>query len=470
MFEVRALKVKSGRWTNTQSGYFTEPAKAIEAMQLSGVFEGAQGVYFTLNPVDSALQARRNNRMAELRDKDDAATVDKDVIKLRWLMVDLDPERVSGVCSTDEEHEASVVVAREVAAFLKDQAWGSPIVVDSGNGTHLYYPVDLPTDQASALKRVLDALDFKFSSPTVKIDPTTYKPAQLARLAGSVNRKGDTTADRPHRPVRFLSAPESPRARLVTLEQLEAVAALRPADPEPVAAKSNGRVFDLGEWMARHLPDARGPVAWGQGSKWILPSCPWNPEHRHTAYVIQQPSGAIGAGCLKSSCDHSWRDLRDLLDPAHSSSSHRENGDKDVTSSQAKPVEATPWGGVIPLAPSTGPNYPTDAMPSVLCRFIELQAQALQVPEGLLAAQVDAVVAAAVQGKFRVRINSEWDEPLNTYVVVAMESGERKSPAQRAATAPLEEFERDLVEKAKPTIARAHKSQLPASRGASGHC
>ena len=113
------------------------------------------------------------------------------------------------------------------------------------------------------------------------------------------------------------------------------------------------------------------------------------------------------------------------------------------------------WPTVTPLAPSTGPAYPTSLMPAVLGDFVESLAVALQVPCDLIAAQVDAVIAAAVQGTFRVKLNADWDEPLNAYIVAVMESGEKKTPAQRAAVAPIEEHERWLVDQAKLEIAHA---------------
>jgi hypothetical protein len=53
-----------------------------------------------------------------------------------------------------------------VAAWLVTQG-GRSLVVDSGNGGHLLYRIDLPNDAASRSRRaVLEVLALKFSDAT----------------------------------------------------------------------------------------------------------------------------------------------------------------------------------------------------------------------------------------------------------------------------------------------------------------
>ena len=72
---------------------------------------------------------------------------------------------------------------------------------------------------------------------------------------------------------------------------------------------------------------------WQGGRKWVLPVCPWNPEHRNrSAYVVQFPSGAIAAGCHHNSCQgKGWPELRDVVEP----------GWRDRTSEGRKRQKAT---------------------------------------------------------------------------------------------------------------------------------
>src|SRR5262245_49501385 len=59
-----------------------------------------QGVsaYITVNPVDPALKARAD-RLTKAR----STTMDKDITCLRWLFLDFDAKRPTGISSTDEE-------------------------------------------------------------------------------------------------------------------------------------------------------------------------------------------------------------------------------------------------------------------------------------------------------------------------------------------------------------------------------
>ena len=75
------------------------------------------GVYVTLNPVNPALLARASNRLRTVG-RNDALTSDADITKRRWLPIDLDPVRPSGISSTDQEHLLAVERAFQVRETL----------------------------------------------------------------------------------------------------------------------------------------------------------------------------------------------------------------------------------------------------------------------------------------------------------------------------------------------------------------
>jgi len=89
------------------------------------------GIYVTLNAVNPALLSRRSNRVMMNLGYKMPTTGDGDVLFRRWLPVDLDPVRPSGVSSTDEEHDAAIARAEEVAAWLKEKVSGA------GTGGHV---------------------------------------------------------------------------------------------------------------------------------------------------------------------------------------------------------------------------------------------------------------------------------------------------------------------------------------------
>jgi hypothetical protein len=204
--ELRLLEVQSQgqRIPPTMSGYFDNVKDlADSALKYGGA---AKGVYITLNPVNSALLARASNRL-RTAGKHDALTSDADITKRRWLPIDLDPVRPSGISSTEQEHALAVERAFQIREALRQVGWPDPIVGDSGNGAHLLYRVELPTGDNELVKRCLKALARRFDDDRVKIDQAVFNPARIWKLYGTVSRKGDSVSERPHRLARILEAP-----------------------------------------------------------------------------------------------------------------------------------------------------------------------------------------------------------------------------------------------------------------------
>ena len=203
--ELRLLEVQGQgyRIPVTMSGYFDD----FELLANSACKYGAaaKGVYITFNPVNPALFARAANRLRTVG-KSDSLTGDADITRRRWLPIDLDPVRPSGISSTDEEHSLAVQRAFEIRGALRRQGWPDPIVGDSGNGAHLLYRIELPTSDNELVKRCLQALANRFDDDRVKVDQQVFNPARIWKLYGTVSRKGDHVADRPHRLARVLEA------------------------------------------------------------------------------------------------------------------------------------------------------------------------------------------------------------------------------------------------------------------------
>ena len=121
------------------------------------------GIYYTLNPVNPALLARACNR---LREYADLTTADSDVVRRRWLPVDLDPVRPSGISASEEEHEAALVRARMMAEELSAEPWGEAIVADSGNGAHLLFRIDLAERYRRSSDRKWRTADYRDATQT----------------------------------------------------------------------------------------------------------------------------------------------------------------------------------------------------------------------------------------------------------------------------------------------------------------
>lgn len=221
VYEVRILGTM-GR-NRLDAGYFDDAAKVAVAVL---AYDGrSTGIYFTVNPVQSELLARGNNRIIAYA-KD--TTHDREVVKRTWFLIDFDPVRPSGISSSDAEHQASLDRASEVRDRLRDEGWADPIVADSGNGTHLIYLIDLPNDEKSKslVKSCLRALHAEYGTEQVAVDTSVFNAGQLTKVYGTMACKGDNTAQRPHRRSQILEEPEE--LEVVPSELLEALASREP--------------------------------------------------------------------------------------------------------------------------------------------------------------------------------------------------------------------------------------------------
>ena len=318
------LRVPKARRQRTVSGYFSDLEKlAKAAAQLEQ--QKYPGVYWTLNPVNPELLARAENKTVPFAE---STTSDGDIVCRRWLPVDLDPKRPAGISSSAPEHQAALVLAEKVKFELGAEGWPEPVYADSGNGTHLLYRVDLPNDAESAdlLKRILQALAFRFSSVdqgiAVDVDLTTFNASRIFKVYGTTARKGDSTTERPHRGSCLLHVPEA--LQPVSLDLLKAMAAHAPAPAAqqqrrtyPMPRHGSGPLpqFDLPGFLSRFGVRYRDPVPYHGGLKYVLIECPFDPSHKAPDAMVYSGSDGLGFKCLHNSCiDRHWQEFRELFE------------------------------------------------------------------------------------------------------------------------------------------------------------
>jgi archaellum biogenesis ATPase FlaH len=319
VFEVRIPKAGVD---GTISGYFSDHDQAVKA--ILAVAGKGPGVYVTLNPVNPQLLSRAQNR---LKLRATTTTADRDVEYRDWLLIDVDPQRPADISSSDEEHDAALEKAREIRSVLSEEGWRAPVLGDSGNGGHLLYPVDLSgsDEDTKLLKDVLTAIARRFDDDVIKIDTTVFNAARISKVYGTVARKGDHTAARPHRLARLLDVPQdilNGRRQPVPRELLEAMAEPpQQTPPVPPAGATAPRRSNLDDFLARNLR-ARAPVAHNSGRKWVLEECPFNPDHKAPdAAIFESADGAIGFKCFHASCaNYGWRDVREKFEPKKNTS------------------------------------------------------------------------------------------------------------------------------------------------------
>jgi hypothetical protein len=307
--EVRAISEEG-----TASGYFDDFDDLEKAAGSLDVLSDVHGIYVTLNEVNRALLSRRANRVKTRLSRKDATTTDADIVRRRWFPVDVDPVRPSGVSSTGDEQEAAVEKAREIGDWLTSQGWPAGVLAHSGNGAHLLYRVDLPNDDQSRelVKRGLEVLAAMFDDKKSTVDTANHNAARIWKLYGTMSRKGDNTADRPHRRSRILEAPEE--VEVVPAALLARLAGCLPSLPGP-GNGSDG--FDLGCWLHDHGIGVSHEKPYQGGTLYVLDQCPFSGEHRDGAFAIRFPNGAVHAGCHHASCGggtQRWQELREKFE------------------------------------------------------------------------------------------------------------------------------------------------------------
>lgn len=276
----------------------------------------ARGVFVTLNPLEDSLAV--TNSIDTVR-KGTGAT-DSLVRKRRWLPIDLDPVRPPHTSSTGEEKKNALDKARQIKAYLTAMGFPAPVVGDSGNGVHLLYRVELPTDDNGLTKQFLRALHSRFSDGSVTVDSKVYNPSRIWKVYGTVARKGDDLDDRPHRLARLGKVPE--RLDCVAVSQVQAVIAQLNSEIQSDVLKAeldkdSRKPFDVEGWATSLPIELEGPVSWDEGGRrWVFPVCPFDESHTDSsAYVVQFDSGAVAAGCHHEGCTWGWKDLKEKFPP-----------------------------------------------------------------------------------------------------------------------------------------------------------
>lgn len=127
-----------------------------------------------------------------------------------------------------------------------------------------------------------------------------------------------------------------------------------------------------------------------------------------------------------------------------------------LTEVQLRKQAAPPdWQTPLALDPLRAlPTFPVECLPAWLRDYVKGVAEFTQTPRDLAAMLGLAILAFASQRFAILEMRENYQEPLCLYILVAMESGERKSAVYRAMARPIFEYEAALVETWQPEIAR----------------
>ena len=425
VFEVRVLDAVSAdyRREHIESGYFDyEHISAVpEALKRLLSF---RGVYVTVNPVNPDLLARAVNRLRPAGRN--PTTADTDIVRRRWLLIDCDPRRASGVSSSNAEHESALAKAREIRDGLSSLGWADPIMTDSGNGAQLMYRIDLPADDGELVRRVIGEIA-KASSEQVAIDTSVHNPARIWRLPGTMNCKGDSIPERPHRMARILEEPQDIVS--VSREQMQDIVSHQSEDTQTDVPDDEWKhtmpAFDLDSWIAKYCPELGSPQPWKGGRKWIFPVCPFNEAHTNkSAVLIQEPSGAVAFKCHHNGCSgNDWRALRELREPGCYDRREEANSDVDL-SGILKPNRIEKQEKEAPLFPNPGP-VPDKllSIPGFIDDVVKLSMQSAPYPNRVLSFTGALALLAFLVGR---KVQDKRDNRSNIYLIALADSGTGK--------------------------------------------
>ena len=304
VIEVRAMN------GYTYSGYFRDRDKLISELAR----HDDKTWYFVMNDIDEGCYSREQNERI-LSKKGLKTTGDKEITGIKWILIDADPERTTGVSSTDEEKEKAKQTIKRVYKYLRGEGFSDPVVCDSGNGYHLLYSVDMAVEDAECTKKFLQAIDMLFSDADVKIDTSVFNPSRITKVYGTIARKGANTAERPHRASGFVYIPEEILPNSIHL--LKKIIGVIPEPPKPVYRNDHIETFDIDKFISDNGIAVSRETTSGGVRKIVLEECPFDSSHKSPdSAIFVMPNGAIAFKCFHNSCaDKRWSDVRQLFDP-----------------------------------------------------------------------------------------------------------------------------------------------------------
>lgn len=363
---VTEVCVFQGGKKPTHIGYFEDPEKAAKAIE---THDGRGNVFVTLNPARRDLLARANNHLLEGTFKNPSErTKDTEIYRDSWFPIDIDPDRPSGISSTDEEKREAL----EVAKVARDRllSIGVPasamMTCDSGNGAYVLIRTpdcEVTGEHIERKKTFLNFIADKFDTERVKIDRTVYNPARLIGALGAMKVKGESIPERPHRrsAVRTIAGEQFDPTKEQRCEPFDLYALARkilpPAEEKkttnrPANKKSAGGDYSgfdarkIAHLLTNHKPTDRG------FDYYDCPNC-----SNAQKLWVRAADGKYGCYEPMSVCD--WRKLRDklreLATEAGIEVEERESGAKEP---QAKTDVETVLGRIVTAQTILNTEYP----------------------------------------------------------------------------------------------------------------
>lgn len=312
---------------NTYSGYFTNIDTLIAQLRPlldhnNYQYYGAMQAYFTLNEVNEDLYSREQRDVFVKKPK--STTTDGDIVRRRFVLIDLDPQRSAGISASNEEFEKAHMKCVDVYKYLLANGFKEPIITVSGNGYHCYVPCDMPNDDEhnELIKKFLQSLSNIFGGDDVEVDEKVFNPARIDKLIGTWAKKGADSKERPWRISKILKVPSDLTPN--DDECFKKIADLLPQEepkpqPQRRTYQGNNQPFDLPTWLTQHGIVYREKKS-GDATLYELEWCPWVDTHsdrkKWDSALFVAPDGQITFNCQHSHCKgKTWHDVRLKYEP-----------------------------------------------------------------------------------------------------------------------------------------------------------
>ncbi|GAB6259315.1 YfjI family protein [Peribacillus sp. N1] len=137
--------------------------------------------------------------------------------------------------------------------------------------------------------------------------------------------------------------------------------------------------------------------------------------------------------------------------------------EKEVKKAKRKKENQIEWQEPIQFDDYMLPPFPVDVFPRWLRNYVEGVAESTQTPIDAPGMAAISVLSTALTKRFYVRLTGEWSESLNTFTILALPPGNRKSSVFKALLEPIMHYEKEERERLPKEISE-QKAKLKAKQ------
>ena len=423
--EIRAIKGK-----HNYSGYFKEFDSLAECASKLNWEEKSLQYYFVMNRINDACFSRQqSNRMLQ----NVACTSHADITRRKWVLIDCDPKRPSGVSSSDAELELARLKALQVYQFLATEGFAEPVMAMSGNGYHLLYRIDgeVSSETNEMIHKFLKVLGAKFTDDVI-IDESVHDPNRMCKLYGTWAKKGSNTPERPWRLANITFIPDkveiTPMIRIKAIAdqyQIEHREMPNKGIPKETRTRENG--FDVVRFLDMYNIGYTEKSMNGGGTKYVLDECPFDGTHKAPdAAVFKYADGSLGFRCLHNSCNsYHWRDFRLHFDP----DAYKKQRIEEEILDDNKPADD--------IENDTDKDCPLLNI-DWLKAYLDTVSECFNVPRSMVDCAVLAAASSAIGNKIWV-CDGAFENSCALWIVLVAQSGAGKTPLLSEVLRPIKE-------------------------------